>query len=174
MSKENTLIDKASVAVATGLYLSYIPFWLTKGTRAAKNRRWTGAGFLGTVLGWVCVYALPIGWMTLGFTLVVAIVAASIVCGRAEKVLGTHDDSRIILDETVGYWAAVAWLPREPMMLLMGFVLFRFFDAVKLQPYKSFERLPGGYGVVMDDVGAGIVTNLVLRSLCIVAPGWLP
>lgn len=173
MTRKKNWWDQIAVAVATCLYLSYIPFWLTKGTRYAKTRRWTGAGFIGTLVGWGLLYRLPEATIPLAVALIAAIAASCVVCGRAQTVLGTHDDSRIILDETVGYWSAVAWLPREPRLLLAGFILFRLFDAVKLQPYKSLERLPGGYGVVMDDVGAGVATNLILRGICFLAPGWL-
>jgi phosphatidylglycerophosphatase A len=69
----------------------------------------------------------------------------------------------------VGYWVAAAWLPRTWQAGLAAFVLFRFFDSVKLPPSRWLERLPGGAGVVMDDVGAGIVSivlaGLILRRL---------
>ena len=93
------------------------------------------------------------------------IVAACGICGSAEKSLKSHDDSRIVLDEIVGFWVAAAWLPRTWTAALTAFVLFRFFDSVKLPPYKWLERLPGGWGVVMDDVGAGIVANLLARLI---------
>jgi len=173
MKSRISRIDALNVAVATGFYISYIPFWLTKNSRLASKKRWTGAGFLGTVIGWAGLYALPEASLPFGIALFVSIAAACAICGRAQHALGTHDDSRIILDETVGYWSAVAWLPRDPKLLLLGFVLFRFFDAAKLPPYRALERLPGGTGVVMDDVGAGIVTNLCLRAVCFAAPGWL-
>ena len=57
----------------------------------------------------------------------------------------------------------MAFLPRGAAWLAAGFVLFRVFDAVKLAPYRWLERLPGGWGVVMDDVGAGVVANLILQ-----------
>ncbi len=171
--KKKSWGDKASVAVATGLYLSYIPVWLTKGARYADEKRWTGAGFIGTLLGWASLYALPEGRWPLAAVLVVGTAVASAICGRAQTVLGNHDDSRIILDETIGFWAAAAWLPREPRLLLSAFILFRILDAIKLPPYGWLERIPGGAGVVLDDVGAGIVTNLLLRGICVLLPGWL-
>ncbi|MFH1726015.1 MAG: phosphatidylglycerophosphatase A [Elusimicrobiota bacterium] len=165
------VIDRFCVAVATGLYLSYIPFWLSKTTRLARLRRWTGAGLVGTLLGWALLYALPDGGTGFGWALSAGIVAACVVSDRADKRFGSHDDTRIIVDETVGYWAAVGWLPRDPWLLAAGFILFRVFDAGKLPPCRWLERLPGGIGVVMDDVGAGLATNLVLRGALWLHPG---
>lgn len=127
------------------------------------RKRWTGAGHVGALLGWVSLYALPQGPQFALF-LAVAIAAASWASGRADRVLKSHDDPRIVVDETVGFWTAAAWLPRELPILAAAFVLFRFFDAMKFEPYRRLEKLPGGWGVVMDDVGAGVVANLLLRA----------
>lgn len=158
------MIDRLCVAVATGLYLSYIPALLTRNWAPARSLRWTGAGFLGTLLGWALLYALPAGGAPFGAALAAGIAAACWASHRAEKVLGRHDDPRIIVDETVGFWAAAAWLPREPLLMLSAFVLFRALDAAKPPPVRWFERLPGGAGVVLDDVCAGAAANLIVRG----------
>lgn len=157
-------LDRLCLAVATGLYLSYIPAKLAAGTRWARLRRWTGAGFLGTALGWALLYLLPQDGPALAAALAAGLGAACWTAHRAERVLGVHDDPRIIVDEVVGYWVAVAGIAREPGLLLAGFVLFRILDAFKLPPYRWLERLPGGLGIVMDDVGAGAAANLLLRA----------
>lgn len=151
---------RLSTALATGLYLSYIPGKFFKGFG-----KWTGAGLVGTLEGLVLLPFLPREPAAFGSFLLVSIVLSAWLCGRAEKALGSHDDPRIVLDEVVGYWTAVAFLPRSLKVLAAGFVLFRFFDAVKLPPYRWLERLPGGAGVVADDVGAGVVANLLLRVM---------
>jgi phosphatidylglycerophosphatase A len=79
--------------------------------------------------------------------------------------MGTHDNPRIVLDEVVGVWIAAAGLPREAKAALLAFVLFRLFDSVKLPPYRWLERLPGGIGVVADDLGAGLVASLAARLI---------
>lgn len=147
------VLNKACQFLATGLYLSYIP------VAVMGPRKWSGAGFIGTLLGAATVKWVPV------WALLPAIGLSAWICGRAEKTLGSHDDPRIVLDEVVGYWTAVALLPLTPAVLVGGFVLFRFFDAFKFQPYRSLEKLPGGWGVVMDDIGAGVVANLVLRGV---------
>jgi len=151
-------LERASVLLATGLGISYI-------APTGRGRKWTGAGFLGTVEGLALWTLLPADPRAYAFVVIVAVFASCWICGIAEKSLKTHDDSRIVLDEIVGFWVAFAWLPRTWTAALLAFVLFRFFDAVKLPPYKWLERLPGGMGVVMDDVGAGIVANLLARFI---------
>ncbi|MBI2387731.1 MAG: phosphatidylglycerophosphatase A [Elusimicrobia bacterium] len=151
-------LERAGVMLATGLGISYI-------APTGRGRKWTGAGLLGTLEGLALWFLLPEAPPAYALVVVAAIAAACWICGIAEKALKTHDDSRIVLDEIVGFWVAAAWLPRTWTAALAAFVLFRFFDAVKLPPYKYLERLPGGTGVVMDDVGAGIVANLLARLI---------
>lgn len=85
---------------------------------------------------------------------------------EAEKIFQEKDSSRIVIDEWTGFlWAMFLVFPTVPH-LLGGFVLFRFFDIVKIFPANFFQkRLPGGYGVVMDDVAAGIYANISLHIL---------
>lgn len=151
-------LEAACVWLATGLRISYI-------APTGRGRKWTGAGFLGTVEGLALWTLLPAAPWTYAAAVAASVAAACWICGIAEKSFKTHDDSRIVLDEIVGFWVAAAWLPRTWTAALLAFVLFRFFDAVKLPPYKHLERLPGGTGVVMDDVGAGIVANLLARLI---------
>ncbi|MCX5790097.1 MAG: phosphatidylglycerophosphatase A [Elusimicrobia bacterium] len=129
----------------------------------AGRKRWTGAGFVGTLAGWALWYALPKSSGAYAAVVAALALAACWICGVAEEELGVHDDPRIVLDETVGFWVAVAFLPRGAAWLAAGFVLFRVFDAAKLAPCRWLERLPGGWGVVMDDVGAGVMANLILQ-----------
>ncbi len=167
-----------SVALATGLYLSYIPATLMSSFRHTRKDggapvKWTGAGFVGTLEGLALVSFLPTAPAALAIFLTAAILAACLICGRAERELGVHDDPRIVLDEVVGYWTAIAFLPRARPIWLVGFVLFRLLDSVKLPPYRWLERLPGGWGIVFDDVGAGVCVNVLIRLAMIFHPTWL-
>ena len=155
-------LDRAAVAIATGLHLSYIPYALLKNTRLVAQRRWSGAGLVGTLWGLATLFWLPEGrlfWPVLAL----GVLGASWAAGRAETALGAHDDPRIVVDETVGFWVAAAGLPRTAGALAAAFVLFRIFDATKQPPCRRLEALPGGFGVVMDDVGAGVYANLLTR-----------
>ncbi len=148
-----------AVALATGLYISYIP------VRFLGQRKWTGAGFLGTIWGVVLLPVVPTGRGASAAFLLGAVLLSVWLCTSAERELGNHDDPRIILDETVGYWAAIAGLPRHGPVLVAAFILFRILDAWKLPPYRWLDRLPGGWGIVLDDVGAAVFANLAVRGL---------
>ncbi len=86
----------------------------------------------------------------------------------AEERLGEKDDQRIVIDEWVGYLASVALLPKTPLVLAAGFVLFRIVDTLKPIGINRFASLPGGWGVVMDDVAGGILVNALLRLLTLI------
>ena len=85
------------------------------------------------------------------------------VADRAEAYFGRRDDPRIVIDEIMGFLLTMLWVPKTPLFLTLGFFAFRFFDIVKPPPGRRLERLPGGWGVVMDDVSAGIYANIVLQ-----------
>lgn len=167
MTAARGLLDRGCLLFATGGYISYIPVTLTGG------RKWTGAGFLGTVAGAALLPLMPRGPVSFSVFLAAAFAAACWICGRAERILGGHDDSRIVLDEIVGYWTAVAFLPWTPRALLAAFVLFRIFDAMKPYPVNKLEKLPGGLGCVADDVGAGLCANAVVQAFYWSRPEWL-
>lgn len=151
-------------ALATGGYISYIP------TKLFGGRKWTGAGALGTAEGLALLPLLPREPWAYALFLAAATAAAAWICGRAETALGVHDDPRIVLDEVVGFWAAAAWLPLAAAPLAAAFALFRAFDAFKPGPIAALERLPGGWGTVADDIGAGLCANLTTRLLI----AWMP
>ena len=86
-----------------------------------------------------------------------------------EKEWG-HDAQRIVVDEMVGVWISLIFMPLNWLTLLLAFVLFRFFDIVKPLGIRQMERFPGGWGVMMDDVLAGGYAWIVLRGLVVVFP----
>ena len=151
--------DRLAVMLATGLYLSYIPLKLFEVLRFPRLRIGTGAGLIGTIEGLLVTPVLPEGSIRFSFFLIAAALLSCWLCGRAEKVLGNHDDSRIVLDEMAGF------LPRNPWTLGAAFVLFRILDSLKPWPVRRLENLPGGLGVVADDLGAGIYANLLVYPL---------
>ena len=85
---------------------------------------------------------------------------------RAGKIFGVTDDGRIVIDELIGYLTAVALLPFSWPTALAGFILFRLFDIIKIWPANWFDnKVKNGFGVVMDDVMAGVYAALCLRLL---------
>ena len=73
-----------------------------------------------------------------------------------------EDSSRVVIDEVAGMLISILFIPANIYFLLAGFILFRFFDIVKPLYIRKMEALPGGSGVMMDDVLAGIYSNLLL------------
>jgi phosphatidylglycerophosphatase A len=90
---------------------------------------------------------------------------ASWISGEAQRCWGRKDHPRIVIDEIMGYLITMLWLPRTAVFIILGFFLFRFFDIVKPPPIRLFERVKGGYGVVLDDVMAGAYSNIILQII---------
>ena len=93
--------------------------------------------------------------LTLGIalTLVFGIPAATIV----ERQSGRHDPQFVVIDEVAGQWIALLFCPIDWRHALIALVLFRLFDIVKPFPVRRLERLPAGWGIVFDDVAAGLI-----------------
>ena len=85
--------------------------------------------------------------------------------GEAEKLFARHDDGRIVIDEIAGQLIALLWLPVSPLVAATSFVLFRIFDIWKPPPARALEALPGGLGVMADDLMAGVYADLVGQLL---------
>jgi phosphatidylglycerophosphatase A len=80
--------------------------------------------------------------------------------------LGVHDHGGIVWDEFVGFWIAMAALPVTWQSLILGFVLFRLFDILKPWPISWLDRrVSGGFGIMIDDVIAGIAAAGVITLL---------
>jgi phosphatidylglycerophosphatase A len=158
-------------AVATGLFSGYIPW---------------ASGTFGTIVG-VAIYLLP-GlseplWLAL---LIAAGMAAGVVtsakvaratghqltasAAKAKAVFqpGAHDvadPSIVVIDEIVGVWIALWFLPYSITAIILAFLTFRFFDIVKPPPARQLERIPDGWGIMLDDVAAGVYANLATRAV---------
>ena len=101
---------------------------------------------------------------------VVFVTFAAYIAGRAEILFKDRDARPIVIDEMVGFLITLLWLPLNFLTLCLGFFLFRLFDIVKPPPISTVEkRLHGGWGIVLDDVLAGVFANVTLRLLLIVA-----
>ncbi len=86
--------------------------------------------------------------------------------GRAEVFLQSRDCRHIVIDEMVGFLVGMFMIPSGVRNILLGFFLFRAFDIIKPFPIRALEeRVRGGYGVVLDDIVAGIYTNLSIHVL---------
>ena len=134
-----------------------------------------GAGFAPIAPGTAgTVVAVPIAWLAAswGWPLYLGLVAVITLVGIwaaavADRRWRTHDSGRIVIDEVAGYLATVAFVDRaDPSILAIGFVVFRALDIVKPPPMRWIdERVPGGAGVVLDDVAAGVIGALAMIAL---------
>ena len=107
--------------------------------------------------------AAPTLWLQ-GVACGIAVVSGWLASDRLSKHLGDPDPSEVVIDEVAGMWLALFGCPRTLPILLAAFLLFRFFDIAKLPPMRQLERLPGGFGIMLDDVAAGIMTRLILAG----------
>jgi len=98
-------------------------------------------------------------------TLVTFFFLSSWISDQAQRYWGKKDDPRIVIDEMMGFLITMLWLPKTTLFIVLGFFLFRFFDIVKPPPIRILERVKGGYGVVLDDVLAGVYSNIILQII---------
>lgn len=146
-------MNSLAKAIATALGAGYSPIAPgTCGTAVAVPLAWLLAG-------------LPL-WQFSVITLAVTLVGVW-AAATADRAWGTHDSGRIVIDEVAGYLVTVALVDRTNWIVLgIGFVVFRFFDIVKPPPVRWLdENLPGGWGVVLDDIAAGIMGAAVMWAL---------
>jgi phosphatidylglycerophosphatase A len=120
------------------------------------------AGAAAAVPLFLILSLLPL-WGYLLLLLVIFLLACWLA-GKAEKIFHQRDSRCIVIDEVVGFLTAMSsFRPCLPSIIL-GFGLFRFFDIVKPPPIRLLEkRIQGGFGLVLDDVVAGIYANIVLQ-----------
>ena len=148
--KRATPLDVLATVVATGLGSGYAPF--------APG---TAGSLVGLALFW------PVSHLSLaGQALATALVFALGVAAAAHvaRRIGIEDPGLVVADEVVGMWVSLLGLPLTGVTVVAGFVLFRVFDVFKPYPARDLERLPGGWGIMCDDVMAGIYANLLLRA----------
>ncbi len=116
----------------------------------------SAAGFL------IAILVRPNDIILLIITLLL-ITAGIFAADSAEKILG-KDSSHIVIDELCGYFVSILFVPKTFGYLFAAFLLFRFFDIVKPPPVRNIEKMvPGGTGIMMDDVMAGIYANVCLQ-----------
>jgi len=138
---------------------------------------WFGVGLLpgmpgtfGTV-GAIPVYLLSV-YLDTGYQvlfLLIIIILAIWSSNRCQSILGRFDPREIVIDEVAGFLLTVIFLPLTWVTLVAGFFLFRFFDILKPPPIRQIEkRLTKGFGIVLDDLVAGIYAHLCLRLLLFV------
>ena len=122
-------------------------------------------GTAGSLLGFLIYWLLPSwpAWAWGGFAMIMFFLGVPI-CTVGESIWG-RDAHRIVFDEIVGYWTTMFLLPKMLGIAVLGFFIFRFMDVLKPFPAGRSQRLPGGWGVMMDDLIAGLYSSAVLHGV---------
>lgn len=134
-----------------------------------------GAGYSPVAPG-TCgtLVAIPLAWALASLSVwhmvlvAIGVTAVGVLCAqRAGTAWGTEDDQRIVIDEVAGYLFTVSVVDRSTWPgLVLGFIAFRAFDILKPWPVRWLdEHLPGGWGVMLDDVAAGVLGAGVMLVL---------
>ncbi|MCZ6469577.1 MAG: phosphatidylglycerophosphatase A [Candidatus Dadabacteria bacterium] len=123
-------------------------------------------GTFGTIAAIPLFYALSFTPLYLYLAITVLIILISVwASGVAEEIFGRTDPGEVVADEVCGYLVTMILVPVTLGNIFFGFLLFRLFDIAKPYPIRKFERLPGGWGIVMDDVMAGVYSCITLHIL---------
>lgn len=146
-----TVKEHLITILASGLGLGYLP--LIPGT-------------FGTLLGVpICLLLNLGGWIVYASGTVLLTAGGVWVAGRADRIFGVHDSRHVVVDEICGFLVTMAFVIPGPLTFGIGFVAFRFFDIVKPFPAGYIDRnLLGGWGVMLDDIAAGVYANVTLHA----------
>lgn len=144
---------------ATGLGTGYCP--IVPGTIGS---------LLGVALYFVLVKLEPSAYISI---IVVLFFVGVFTATRAEKLFEKKDARQIVIDEVVGCLISLLFIPRTNWCIIIGFVIFRIFDIIKPFPANASQRLPGGWGIMVDDLIAGIYTAVVINIVVFIRRGFL-
>ena len=138
-----------------------LAFGFGSGATACAPGTW---GSLAAIPFWLALMWLPpvVYWLVVG----AAFLAGIWLCGRTASDLKVHDHGGIVWDEFVGMWIVLGLFPDTIFGVLMAFALFRLFDVVKPWPISWLDRhMPGGLGILVDDVVAGFMAMASLFAI---------
>ncbi len=123
-------------------------------------------GTFGTLMGVALYLLLPaLSWPLYLLFLLAATLVGIWLCERTTRDIGVHDHGGIVWDEFIGYWITMFVAPAGWWWIIVGFVLFRFFDIVKPWPIRWLDQhVKGGFGVMIDDVLAGVMALICLQA----------
>ena len=144
---------------ATGFFIGKVPI---------------APGTAGTIVG-VLLYILirPIPTILYVVTVIAFVFFAAWVATQAQEIYGEQDPQEVVIDEIAGFLVTMTFHKFDISLLIGGFILFRIFDIVKPYPIRWVERyFLSGWGVVLDDVVAGVYANVALWFFGLLLPNW--
>jgi phosphatidylglycerophosphatase A len=141
--------DKLKYILATGFGTGYAPY---------------ASGTVGSFAALLLYILIPLNsylWLLIS---IILFFVGIWVSGMVERDKG-KDPGIVVIDEFVGQWIALIFLPRMLWIFIAGFLIFRILDIIKPFPAANFEKIKGGTGIMLDDVIAGIYTNIILHLI---------
>ncbi|SNR77898.1 phosphatidylglycerophosphatase A family protein [Desulfurobacterium atlanticum] len=145
------MIDKLWEFIATGCYSGKLPKM---------------PGTWGSIFAAVLIYFFwPDNLLFQGVIVLLTFVLSVLSSHFYSLNLGVKDPDSVVIDEIIGMQIAMLGIKPSLSAVLFALVIFRIIDIMKPPPIKMFEKLPGGFGITVDDMVAGLYTNLLLRLL---------
>jgi len=117
-------------------------------------------GTVGTFVAFILL--LSFGGIPL-WVLALTVLAGTAAADRYAKNTGREDPGEVVVDEVAGYWVSMIGL--DPTFAIVAFFMFRVIDIIKPFPVGKMEKLPGGIGIMADDICGGAIVNVLLRLL---------
>jgi phosphatidylglycerophosphatase A len=149
-NKDVTVVEPSFVTkfFASALFSGYSPI---------------ASGTVGSVVA-LAFYFIPgfESFVIIGTSILIVFILGIKAANTMEQRYG-HDPAEVTIDEVVGMWISLFLLPKKIFVVIAAFFVFRFFDIVKPFPALKFDTMHGGFGIMMDDVIAGIYANILLQ-----------
>jgi phosphatidylglycerophosphatase A len=142
---------RVAKAVSSFFYIGFVP--IIPGT----------FGSLGGLIVYFLLQTIPSWQVYLGAIVFISLLGVW-AAGRAEKGSGIVDPSFVVIDEVAGQLITLFLIPPSVLFVVAGFLVFRFLDIVKPIPARQAERLPHGWGIMMDDIIAGVYGAIFMHA----------
>jgi phosphatidylglycerophosphatase A len=142
---EEEEIDSIKKIIATGFFLGYIP---------------VAPATFSCVIS-ICIWYFLVAYKGIYIALAIVLFAVGVVLSRDLARKWGEDPRQIVIDEYACFLLPLYFTPKRWLPLIITFLLFRFFDIVKPPPLKHLERVPHGWGIMLDDLGAAVYTTIV-------------
>lgn len=146
-----TILSALAEFAATFFYIGYTPKLPGSAAAAASMP-----------LAWlICSQPAATEFLALAAFILAAVVSASV----HERITGTKDPGCIVIDEAAGFLTSVCFMEPSVFTYILAYAIFRYLDIAKPFGIKRIERLGGGTGIVLDDLAAGMLTNIAVRAV---------
>jgi phosphatidylglycerophosphatase A len=139
--------------------------WYSAATLFSIGKAPIAPGFAGSLATLILWLFLPMNWVIQGIIIIFLVIFGVFASGQAAIYKKEHDPSEVVIDEAAGMGIALFMLPHSIGLYIGAFILFRIFDVLKPSIIHRSQNLPGGWGIMIDDVLAGLLTLLILTGI---------